>query len=65
MILADTSVWMNHFSKDDTLLSELLRQGQVLVHPFIIGEVALGNLWTRDRRLAQVAVKQALAFARR
>lgn len=48
MILVDTSVWINHFRKTDVLLSELLRKGRVLTHPFIIGELAVGNLRQRE-----------------
>ena len=44
MTLVDTSVWIDHFRKGDSLLRELLEKRQVLVHPFIIGELALGNL---------------------
>lgn len=48
MILVDTSVWISHLRKGETLLSELLKKGQVLAHPFIIGELALGNLQRRE-----------------
>lgn len=48
MILVDTSVWINHFRYGDTTLTNLLNAGQVCVHPFVIGELALGNLQQRD-----------------
>ena len=54
MILVDTSVWIDHLRSDDTLLAELLDQGQVLSHPFIIGELALGNLRQRETVLADL-----------
>jgi predicted nucleic acid-binding protein len=44
MILVDTSVWIDHLRRRDARLSELLETGQVLSHPFVVGEVALGNL---------------------
>lgn len=44
MILVDSSVWVDHVRRADTTLMRLLDEGQVLVHPFVIGEVALGNL---------------------
>lgn len=45
MILADTSVWINHFKGGgDGLLRALLVRGEVLVHPWVIGELALGGL---------------------
>ncbi|MDD2742525.1 MAG: type II toxin-antitoxin system VapC family toxin [Rhodocyclaceae bacterium] len=48
MILVDTSIWIDHLRQRDEYLSALLNQGQVLVHPFVIGELALGNLQNRD-----------------
>ncbi|HKR16118.1 type II toxin-antitoxin system VapC family toxin [Rhizorhapis sp.] len=48
MILVDTSVWIDHFRHDDPTLSQLLDRRQVLAHPFVIGELALGSLRQRD-----------------
>ncbi len=48
MILVDTSIWIDHLRQHDENLSKLLNQGQALVHPFVIGELALGNLRDRD-----------------
>lgn len=50
MILVDTSVWVDHFRNGNSTLSELLERGSALTHPFVIGELALGNL--RQRELA-------------
>lgn len=47
MILVDTSVWIDHLRQTDHELSRLLDQGLVLAHPFITGELALGNLQNR------------------
>ena len=47
MILVDTSVWIDHLRQRDDHLSGLLDQGRVLAHPFVIGELALGNLQNR------------------
>ncbi|MSO77243.1 MAG: type II toxin-antitoxin system VapC family toxin [Alphaproteobacteria bacterium] len=52
MILADTSVWIDHLRAGDARLVSLLMSGQVLAHPFIIGELACGNLLRRDHILA-------------
>ena len=51
MILVDTSVWIDHLRANDERLSQLLMDGQVLVHPFVTGELALGNLKNRDEVL--------------
>jgi len=48
VILVDTSVWIDHFRHGDNTLINLLNTGQVVVHPFVIGELALGNLQQRD-----------------
>lgn len=52
MILVDTSVWIDHLRAGDTTLSDLLNDGQVLTHPFIIGEIGLGSLKQRSLVLA-------------
>jgi predicted nucleic acid-binding protein len=48
MILVDTSVWVDHLRHGDAKLAALLTKGQVLIHPFVIGELALGSLRKRD-----------------
>ena len=48
MILIDTSVWINHLRAGDENLVTLLNSSQVLAHPFVIGELACGNLRKRD-----------------
>lgn len=48
MILVDTSVWIDHLRSTDDVLAHLLDIGQVVVHPFIVGELALGSLHKRD-----------------
>jgi len=51
MILVDTSVWINHFRKIDHELVDHLNIGSVACHPFIIGELACGNLSNREEIL--------------
>lgn len=55
MILVDTSVWVEHFRKRDERLATLLEQAQVVTHPFVIGELALGQLPRRDALLADLS----------
>ena len=52
MILADTSTWIDHFRTGNPTLIELLNTSQVLVHPFVIGELACGNLKNRKTILS-------------
>jgi predicted nucleic acid-binding protein len=47
MVLVDTSVWVFHFREASAELADLLNDGRVLSHPFIIGELACKNL--KDR----------------
>mgnify|MGYP001814858257 CR=1 FL=1 len=47
MILVDTSVWVNHLRSSNPVLTKLLNNNQVLMHPMIIGELACGNLNNR------------------
>lgn len=55
MILVDTSVWVDHLRKGVEGLSALLREGVVLSHPFVIGELACGDLKNRAEILDRLA----------
>lgn len=55
MILVDTSVWVDHLRAGDKVLIGLLDAGMVLGHPFVIGELALGNLRQREIVLKTLA----------
>lgn len=52
MILVDTSVWVDHLRRTNPALILLLNAGSVLAHPFVIGELACGNLKNRRSVLA-------------
>ncbi len=52
MILVDTSVWVDHLRRGNSRLKVLLRDGLVLIHPFVLGELALGRLKRRSQILA-------------
>lgn len=47
MIVVDTSVWVDHLRRGNSRLTALLDGGLVLVHPFVVGELALGRLKRR------------------
>ena len=52
MILADTSIWVDHFRKENKQLRTYLERGQIAMHPFVIAELALGSLRERTKTLA-------------
>jgi predicted nucleic acid-binding protein len=47
LIVVDTSVWIDHLNRAITPLAEALEVENVLVHPFIIGELACGEIRRR------------------
>lgn len=55
MTLVDTSVWIDHFRKPRRELIALLTQGEVLIHPHVLGELACGNLEDRTSILADLS----------
>jgi predicted nucleic acid-binding protein len=55
VILADTSVWVDHLRHGNARLAALLGQAQVVGHPFVTGEIALGYLKRREEILALLA----------
>jgi len=54
MILADTSIWADHLRFGDPKFESLLNRREILCHPFVIGEVALGYLKKRADILASM-----------
>lgn len=52
MVLVDTSIWVHHLRKGDRHLESLLLDSEVACHPFIIGELACGNIRNRSEILS-------------
>ena len=52
MILADTSIWIDHLRSPVPRLANLVDAGEVLMHSMVIGELACGNLSDREKRLS-------------
>ncbi len=52
MVIVDTSIWVTHLRRGSRHLEELLLDAQVVCHPFIIGELACGNIKNRDEFLS-------------
>jgi hypothetical protein len=47
LVLVDTSIWVSHLAKGSATLRTLLERGEVLCHPFVVGELVCGNLANR------------------
>ena len=63
MVLVDTSVWIAHLRERQAALAEILGDGQVLMHPFVTGELACGNLNKRADVLADLTALPAAIIA--
>jgi predicted nucleic acid-binding protein len=55
VILVDTSVWVDHLRSSEQRLIDVLNAGELVTHPFVIGEIALGNLPNRNTVLRLMA----------
>jgi hypothetical protein len=64
LILADTSVWIDHLRSGSKEMRRLLDQGQIVIHPFIIAELALGSLKDRANTLALLDLLPQVRVAR-
>ena len=52
MILADTSVWVDHFRRGSMRFAQRLEKGEIAIHTVVLGELATGNLARRQQTLA-------------
>jgi len=53
-LLIDTSIWIDHIRAPDGELSAALNSGQVVVHPFVLGEIAVGSIANRAEVLSSI-----------
>jgi len=63
VVLVDTSVWVDHFRRRDEVLAALLEAGEVTCHPFIVGELACGNIQNRPEILSLLSALPSLGKA--
>jgi hypothetical protein len=49
MILADTSVWIDHFKRSNRNFTHLLLEGKIVLHSMVLGELSLGNFHKKER----------------
>ena len=64
MILADTSLWVDHLRGGSAELAAWLDGGEVLMHPFVLGELAMGNLRRREALLRDLSRLPQVVVAR-
>jgi predicted nucleic acid-binding protein len=64
MIFADTTIWVDHFRASNDRLRDLLVNEQIVMHPFIVAELALGWLRPRTVKLKALDDLPALEVAR-
>lgn len=74
MILADTSVWIDHLRRGNTTLAALLEEDRIVTHEDVLGELAAGFLSPREptlrrlhtlQRVSRVSHDEALVFLSR
>lgn len=63
MILVDTSVWIDHLRKSEPKLKKMLENDEVVTHPFIRLELALGSIANREKVLADLALLPQVPIA--
>jgi predicted nucleic acid-binding protein len=56
MVLVDTSVWVHHLRQGEPNLERLLKDGEVMCHPFVIGELACGSIRNRTEILSLLQI---------
>jgi predicted nucleic acid-binding protein len=54
LILADTSVWIDYLRSGNSAMATSLSHGQIVMHPFVVAEIALGSLRNRHKRLDEL-----------
>ena len=54
MILADTSVWVEHFRKRHATMVARLISNEILMHPFVLGELMLSGLHRRVEAMREL-----------
>jgi hypothetical protein len=51
VILADTSIWIDHFRTPNPQMANLLSRGEIAMHPCVVAEIALGSMKDRQQKL--------------
>jgi predicted nucleic acid-binding protein len=62
-VLVDTSAWVGHLNRGDTVVASLLEAGHAVTHPWVTGELACGQIKNRAEVLAMLARLPAATVA--
>ena len=63
MIVVDANIWIDHLRMANATLSRLIQRRRIVIHPYTIGEIALGSLANRDQVLEGLALIPAAPVA--
>ncbi|WP_374942419.1 type II toxin-antitoxin system VapC family toxin [Sphingomonas sp.] len=63
-LIVDASIWIDHLRQPEPALSIALRRDYALMHPFTLGEIALGNLGNRQKVMRELALRLQPRLAR-
>ena len=63
MILVDSSIWIRHFRQSDARLAALLDHQLAMMHPFVLGELACGNLHHRSTTITDMQLLPSASMA--
>lgn len=50
-VVVDTNIWVFHWRQSNRLLMEMAEDGEIWIHPIVIGELSMGTLRNRDQTL--------------
>jgi hypothetical protein len=56
VIVVDTSIWVDHFRRRDPELMALIGSGEVVLHPYVLGELLLGGFPTKGEAAEQMQI---------
>lgn len=56
MIIVDTSIWIDHLHKGDQTMAKLLKEGVTLMHPMVLGEIAMGSLRNWKKTIGELSL---------
>jgi predicted nucleic acid-binding protein len=63
LILADTAIWVDHLNRGDARMAALLEAEEIVLHPHVLGEIALGSLRNRAAILRDLAAMPFVTIA--